>query len=93
VEDYYAALPEDTETGWALLSPGYQDQAGDYGDYAGFWSTIDAVAVEGTRPAGPDAVDVTLTYASDGRSEREVRRIHLRRTQAGFLITGDEVVG
>jgi hypothetical protein len=93
VEDYYAALPEDTETGWSQLSAAYQDETGDYGDYAGFWSTIDALSVEGTRPAGPAAVDVTLTYVSDGRSEREVRRIHLRRTQAGFLITRDEVVG
>ncbi len=88
VEDYYAALPADTEAGYALLSPSYQRSLS-FEDYDGFWSRFDEVTVEATEPAG-NAVDVTLLY--DGGDE-EVRRIHLTRDGDSWLITGDEVVG
>ena len=93
VEDYYAVLPDDTETGWSMLSPGFQQEVGSYDDYDGFWSTIDSVAVEDTQAAGPGAVDATLVYTTDGSSEREVRRIELTRSGEEYLISGDEVVG
>ena len=89
VEDYYAVLPEDTETGYSMLSPSYQAELS-YGDYDGFWSTIDDVVVEDTAPGGPNAVDVTLLYNGE---EEEVRRIYLERGSDGWLISGDEVVG
>ena len=53
VEDYYAVLPDDTETGWSRLTPGFQQEVGSYEDYDGFWSTIDSVTVEDVRAAGP----------------------------------------
>ncbi len=89
VEDYYADLPEDTESGYARLAPSYQDDTS-YESYEGFWSTIDDVTVQDTVPAGAGAVDVTLLY--DGEDE-EVRRIHLERGDGGWLIAGDEIVG
>ena len=93
VEDYYAVLPDDTETGWSMLSPGFQQEVGSYDDYDGFWSTIDSITVEDTQAAGPGAVDTTLVYTTDGSSEREVRRIELTRSGDDYLISGDEVVG
>jgi eukaryotic-like serine/threonine-protein kinase len=78
-----------------MLAPEYQAQSdvGPYDDYAGFWSGIDAVTVEDTRPAGSDAVDVTLTYTSGGGTQSEVRRVFLERGDDGFLISGSEIVG
>jgi hypothetical protein len=93
VEDYYAVLPDDTETGWSMLSPGFQQEVGSYEDYDGFWSTIDSVTVEDTQAAGPGAVDTTLVYTTDGSSQSEVRRIELTRSGDGYVISGDEVVG
>jgi eukaryotic-like serine/threonine-protein kinase len=93
VEDYYAALPDDTETGWSQLSPGFQSEVGSYADYDGFWSTIDAVTVEDVDAVGPQAVDTTLVYTTDGSSQREVRRIELTESNGDYLISGDEVVG
>lgn len=93
VEGYYGALPGDTDTAWSLLSPSYQDEVGGIGTYAGFWATIDSVAVEGSTPVGDDAVDVTLVYTTDGVSQREVRRIFLEQSDGSYLITGDEIVG
>jgi hypothetical protein len=93
VDDYYAALPDDTRAGWQRLSPEYRSRMG-YGDYRGFWSTIDSVTVDDTAPAGEDAVDVTLTYVTDdGGTDHEVRRVHLERAEDGYLITHDEIVG
>jgi eukaryotic-like serine/threonine-protein kinase len=93
VEDYYAVLPDDTETGWSMLSPGFQSEVG-RGSYDGFWSTIDSVSVEDAQPAGPDAVDTTLVYQkNDGTSDQEVRRIELTETDGSYLISGDEIVG
>ena len=93
VEDYYAVLPDDTETGWSRLTPGFQQEVGSYEDYDGFWSTIDSVAVQDVRAAGPDAVDATLVYTTDGSSQSEVRRIELTRSGDDYLISGDAVVG
>ncbi|WP_432476089.1 serine/threonine-protein kinase [Nocardioides sp. GXQ0305] len=89
VEDYYAALPDDTQAGYSRLSPSYQEQLS-YGEYEGFWSGIGEVTVEDSAPTAGGAVDVTLLY--DGGSE-EVRRIHLVRGSDGWLISGDEIVG
>jgi eukaryotic-like serine/threonine-protein kinase len=93
VSDYYAVLPEDTETGWSLLTPGFQREVGSFEDYDGFWSTVDSVTVEDTQSAGPGAVDVTLVYTTDGSSEEEVRRIEVVEGADGYLISGDAVVG
>ena len=93
VSDYYAVLPEDTETGWSLLTAGFQREVGSFEDYDAFWSTIDSVTVEDTQPAGTGAVDVTLTYTTDGSSEQEVRRIEVVEGGDGYLISGDAVVG
>lgn len=91
VADYYSVLPDDTETGWSLLSEDYQAQTS-FEDYDGFWQTIDSVTVDDTQPDGPDAVLVTLTYTSDGSSEQETRRIYLERSGDSYLITDDEIV-
>jgi eukaryotic-like serine/threonine-protein kinase len=94
VANYYATVPRDTETGWSLLAPEFQSRIGGYGNYRAFWSTIASVVVRRTTSAGPDAVDVSLTYASrNGHVEDEVRRIYLVRTDDGLLINDDAVVG
>ena len=93
VSDYYAVLPDDTESGWSMLSPGFQREVGSYQDYDGFWSTIGSVTVEDVEAVGPDAVDTTLVYTTDGSSQREVRRIELTESDGSYLISGDEVVG
>jgi len=94
VRNYYAVLPSDTADAWTALSPGFQSRIGGYGNYRGFWSTISSVTVRSTRVAHSGSVDVALTYrGNDGRVSSEVRRLYLERTDSGYLITGDAVVG
>lgn len=93
VSDYYALLPGDTGAAWELLSPQMRDEVGSLEDYEAFWATIDEVTVQDTASAGDEAVDVTLTYVSDGTEEQEVRRLELEPQDDGFVVVGDEVVG
>lgn len=89
IADYYASLPSDTRTAWSMLAPSYQDEAGSYEEYAGFWATIGSVSVDDTSTSGEDQVDVTLTYDD---SEQETRRITVEPDGDGWLIVADEVV-
>ena len=91
-EDYYAALPDDTETAWQLLTPEYQNGMG-RGSYEGFWATIDDVAFDGAEEVEPGVVDVTIIYTTDGSSQTEVRRLDLEQSGGGLLIADDEIVG
>jgi len=91
-EDYYAALPDDTDTAWQLLTPAYQNGMG-RGSYEGFWATIDDVAFGEAEEVEPGVVDVTITYTTDGSSQTEVRRLYLVEQGGGLLISDDEIVG
>jgi len=94
VSGYYSLLPANTPRAWSMLSSDYQKQVGGYDKYKGFWDTIQTVRVTGTSPAGPHAVDVSLTYTrSDGSTASEVRRLFLEGTGGDYLVTGDQVVG
>jgi hypothetical protein len=92
VEEYYSLLPDDTEAAWKLLGPDMQDEVGSYDDYAAFWRTISSVRVDGTTPVSERAVDVEVTYTSDGGTEQETRRIRVEPRGGSFIIVGDEVV-
>jgi hypothetical protein len=92
VEDYYARLPEDTQSAWTLLSPAMQAEVGSYDDYAGFWQTISSVRVVDTTAVKGQVVDVDLTYTSEKGTETETRRLRLKKKGGSFVISGDEVV-
>lgn len=91
-QDYYAALPGDTASGWSRLTPAYQARMG-RGSYDGFWASIDGVSVDGAEEVEPGVVDVTLTYTTDGSQQTEVRRLYLEESGGGLLIADDEVIG
>jgi hypothetical protein len=92
VTDYYALLPDNTDSAWALLSPEMQAAIGSVGDYEAFWNTVASVQVDDTTSAGVNSVDVTLTYVTENGSEQETRRIEVAEQGEGFAIVGDAVV-
>ena len=86
VETYYGVLPEDPDTGWSMLAPGVTSRS----SFDGFWASIDDVQVNATRAAGPDRVEVDLTYFYSGTSENETRLLEVSKTGGGgYLITQD----
>ncbi|MDP3968906.1 MAG: serine/threonine-protein kinase [Nocardioides sp.] len=88
VQDYYALLPGDTRSAWNVLGEPMRQTVGSYGRYRGFWSTIDAVTVNGTDESDEGTVRVDLTYASNGGTQSETREITVR----DGLIVADSVV-
>jgi eukaryotic-like serine/threonine-protein kinase len=89
-ESYYALLPEDVESAYALLSSSYGSSLA---DYQAFWRTISAVAVRDVTAVDDTTVDVDLTYTStDGAVEDETRRLFLEQTDEGLRIADDAAV-
>ena len=86
---YYGFLPEDTESGWRLLSSDLQQRIG-IDSYNGFWRSVQDVQVDSTRPSGPDGVAVTLTYTTSNGTEQETRLLHVQRSENGYVISGDD---
>ena len=84
-QNYYTLLPEDRDTAWSMLAPGVTSRDTFYG----FWATIDSVEVNGTRAAGPNLVEVDITYVSANGSEPETRLLEVSKTGDGYLITRD----
>jgi hypothetical protein len=88
VTSYYEALPEDTGAAWALLTPALQDRIG-RSTFDGFWATIDDVRVDEADEVGDGLVRVSLTYTTDGRSERETRELAVESVDGGLLVSED----
>jgi hypothetical protein len=93
VDRYFAAMPGDTQTGWALLTPGMRRDVG-RGSYERFWGTVDSVSTRRTVPVpGEPAVLTTITYHMDnGRVVRERHRIALQRVGGRYLIARDQLL-
>ncbi|MCD4525578.1 serine/threonine-protein kinase [Nocardioides sp. cx-173] len=91
-QDYYAALPGETDRAWQLLAPSFQSEVG-RDSFEGFWGGVDDVVVEGTEESEPGTVDVTLSYTTGGVVKTEVRRLYLEQTGDGLLIADDEIIG
>lgn len=85
VVDYYALLPDDTETAWGYLGGEARSDAGGYDGYAGFWDTIESVSVGGTS-LEDDVVTVDLVYNG---SESESRLLRVEESGSGWVIADD----
>ncbi len=92
VEDYFAAMPEQTDEGWQRLAPSMRSVG--RGAYEDFWGSIDEVELERAQAVpGGSTVDIRLTYRfDDGRVVTEEQRLTLDRTSDGFLIADDQVL-
>ena len=91
VEDYFATVTRDPATTWARLTPAFQQSAGGYGTYRGFWSTISSATASGLS-ADPDALVVTGTVVyvtRDGSRSTERKTFQLARSGDGYLIAGE----
>jgi serine/threonine protein kinase len=92
VEDYFAVMPEDTDTGWQRLAPSMQAEVG-RADYEEWWGSIDAVELERAAAGEGQQVDVVLTYYfDDGRATQETQRLTLEQSGGRYLIADDAVL-
>ena len=86
VTSYYALLPDEPEAGWQLLTPAYQQQAGGWDSYEGFWKTIDTVTVSNVRATLPDQVQATITYVMKSGNQNSTERRSFQLVEADGVL-------
>lgn len=94
LRNYYALLPQDTRTGYSLLTSRYRrTTAGSYASYAAFWGAIDRVQVSDAVGSPPGTVRATLTYFfKDGRVVDERTQYGLVRVDGVLEIDSSKVL-
>jgi serine/threonine protein kinase len=84
VRDYYALLPDDTDTAWSRLTPQYQAETGGRDNFESFWKGFRSVKTSNIKVDG-DTVSANLRYVStSGVVSTETRTFKLVR-QDGIL--------
>lgn len=67
IKAFYAALPSDPATAYAMLAPSVRD--GTLEQFAASWMGVSSVVVQSVKPAGPNAAVVRVTLLrTDGTS-------------------------
>jgi eukaryotic-like serine/threonine-protein kinase len=69
VEDYIAKAVSDPASAWDDLTPRFQEHVGSYGDYAGYWNTIESATLRDVR-ADPRAMTVSYIITWDPKGPR-----------------------
>jgi eukaryotic-like serine/threonine-protein kinase len=87
VKDYYALMPNDTDSGWSMLGGELKSQSRK--DYENFWSTIESVQVSNVTTESPTSVVYNITYVQSDGTSHEHKRITLERHGDSYLIVDD----
>ena len=85
VSAYYASLPGNIPSAWALLSEDAQDASGGYGGYQRFWGGISAVSAGDVQVDGTSARSVLEFVTTSGRTSRETYTFEVDRKDDGQL--------
>ena len=91
VTDYLTTVTSDPKSAWEMLTPEFQRASGGYGQYKGFWGTVESasvVAIEGD----PDALTVTYTVEytmNEGETRQDDVTLQLEQSGDGFLIADE----
>ena len=94
VRNYYALVPGDTDSGWALLTDRYRRTTATSRDYyERFWSSIEQVQVSDVSSTAPSSVVATLRYSfRDGRTVVERTAYGLVREDGRLKIDRSSVL-
>lgn len=88
VEEYYALVPEDTDTGWTMLGGSLKAQGKD--NYEDFWNGIEDVEVSNVTAESPTSVVYDVTYVQPDGTSHEHKRITLQQQGDSYLIVEDQ---
>jgi serine/threonine protein kinase len=94
VTDYYALMPDNTQEGWARLTPSYrQNGAGGFGTYKNFWGQFTSVTTSNATGQPPDSAEATITYVyKNGKTSTERRSFQLVRSNGQWKINASSIV-
>lgn len=89
VEDFFAPLPTDPGTAWALAGPTLQVRGFDA--FASFWAGFDAVSVAEVRGEDGGAATAEVTYTRpDGSTQVESHQLTAVRVDGGALLLDED---
>jgi serine/threonine protein kinase len=91
VEDYFATVTSDPEAAFAMLTPEFQAASGGYGDYSGFWSTIESASPSRIK-VDKDAMTASYTIdyvTTSGDTRTEQVTLQLAQQGEQYLIAGE----
>jgi serine/threonine protein kinase len=91
VEDYLATVTTDPAAAWDRLTPEFQAQSGNFGQYKKFWSDIRSADIVSSE-ADSDALQISYTVEylhQDGRKTTDDVTLQLEGTDGDYLISGE----
>jgi len=91
VRDYLATVTSDPRQAWDQLTPAFQADSGNFGQYQGFWNTIESAQVVSVT-ADPDSRTVTYTVdyvREDGSTTTDEVTLQLEGTDGVYLISSE----
>jgi serine/threonine protein kinase len=91
VEDYLATVTTDPATAWEQLTPEFQAQSGNYGQYKKFWSGFQSADIVSSE-ADPESLQVSYTVEylrQDGEKTSDDVTLQLQGVDGEYLISGE----
>jgi eukaryotic-like serine/threonine-protein kinase len=91
VEDYLATVTTDPSTTWDLLTPQFQAESGNFGQYQKFWSDFQSADIASSQ-ADPDTLQISYTVDylhQDGSRSSDDVTLQLQGTDGDYLISGE----
>ena len=93
ITSYYAVVPGNLGQGWTRLTPRYQNTAGGYASYQGWWGSIRQASASDVRPAGGNRISARVVYTfKSGRVVEERHTYTLVQRNGRWLIDASTVV-
>ncbi|WP_164477952.1 serine/threonine-protein kinase [Nocardioides pantholopis] len=92
VENYLRTAAEDPEAGYAMLTPGFQDQSNGLTGYTSFWGDVVWVDAIRITEADPETLEVGYTYTyqvASGAPHSEGVRLRLAYDDGRYLIAAE----
>jgi serine/threonine protein kinase len=90
VQHYFQVVPSDLDSGWQLLTPHFQQEAGGRETYDRYWNSVARVDVSGATGQAPHAAFATLTYHyKNGRVVTDSTQFRFLRQGGVLKIDGE----
>jgi eukaryotic-like serine/threonine-protein kinase len=91
VEDYLATVTSDQAAAWDELTPSFQAESGNFGQYQKFWSDYQSARVVSIQAdPGTQQVSYTVEYVDqEGRTTSDDVTLHLEGTDGDYLIADE----
>jgi serine/threonine protein kinase len=91
ITNYLATVTSDQQASWAMLTPAFQRESGNFGQYQKFWRSISSAT---PHDISPDPAALTVTYGvdyvhTDGSTSTDEVTLQLVQQGSSYLIDGE----